>query len=94
MSVPRVFDVTFTLDTNAYADGDVLAATQEITGFFTSLNQAAYITGIQLIDEDDQGIAMDILFMNAATDIGAENGAAAISDAEGETILGTAILPA
>ena len=88
LNIPKVFDVTLSLDTNIYADGDVLAATQEIANFFPANGITAFITGIQVLDEDDQGCAMDILLMNAATNIGTENGAYAITDEEARTIVG------
>ena len=83
-----VVEVTLSLDTSAYASGDVLAATQEVTSFFRVAGGTAIIQGIQILDEDDQKQDLDILFMNAATDIGAENGAYAITDAEARTIIG------
>lgn len=85
---PKVFDVTLTTATDAQHAGDVLAATQEIANFFPSANIPAQITGIVVTDADDQGGQIDILFMNAATDIGAEGAANDITDAEGLTILG------
>ena len=85
---PKVFDVTLTLKADALDSGDVMAATQEVANFFPSAEIPAFITGIQIIDEDDQGIAFDLLLMDAASDIGAEDDAAAITDAEGESILG------
>jgi hypothetical protein len=88
MSGSYVFNVTLSLDTNIYADGDVLAATQQIAKFFPANNYTALITGIMVSDEDDQGTALDLILMSAATDIGAENSAYDITDAESRTILG------
>ena len=50
----NVFDLTLTLDTSAYASGDVLSATAEITGFFVSTTSSRIITSVRVLDEDDQ----------------------------------------
>lgn len=88
MGRSEVFDLTLSLDTNAYADGDVLAATQEITGFFPSSDSAVTLDSVFALDEDDQGIAFDLVFLNANTAIGTENSAPNISDANAQTIIG------
>lgn len=79
--------VTFSLDTSAYADGDVLAAPQEITNVFIDPEMEVTLQSLRLLDKDDQGVAMDILFLKSEVDIGAENAAYAITDAEAEEIL-------
>jgi hypothetical protein len=85
----RVFAVTLTLDTSAYADGDLLAATQEITSFFPAAGVDRALHSILILDEDDQGAAIDLIFLNANEDLGTENGAYAITDAEARSITGT-----
>lgn len=83
----RVIPVTLSLDTSAYGDGDLLAATQEIPHFFAQINGACALHSLVILDEDDQGAAMDIVFLRANEDLGTENGAYALSDAEARSIL-------
>lgn len=80
------FDVVLTLDTNIYATGDVLAATQEIEKVFVRGNQVV-LHDIRVLDEDDQGQAIDLLFLRSNTSIGAENAAYTPTDAVGREIL-------
>lgn len=77
-----ILDVTLSLDTNIYASGDVLAATQAITNAVRVSGGTAIVTMVEVFDDDDQGGAFDILFFRSNVDIGAENGAFAITDAE------------
>jgi hypothetical protein len=79
---------TLSLDTNAYADGDVLADTQTIANVFRAADVAGHIESIILNDEDDQGIALDLWFLSAATSLGTENSAPNISDANSRTLIG------
>lgn len=85
---PTVFDVTLSTATDAQHAGDVLAATQEIANFFPSANIPAQIVGVIVTDADDQGGQIDIILMNANTNLGTEGGAADITDAEALTFLG------
>lgn len=84
----KIIDVTLSLDTNAYADGDVLAAAQEVTSVVRISGGSCLIDMVELIDDDDQKGALDILFCRSAVDIGAENSAIAITDAEMLEIIG------
>lgn len=83
-----VIDVTLTLDTNAYADGDVMADTQVITNAMRISGGHGLLQSVQVLDEDDQGASFDILFLNANNSVGTENMAPSISDANARTILG------
>ena len=81
-------DLTFTLDTSAYAVGDLLADLQELTLPF-GWNHPVSLIGMHLRDEDDQAAAgMDVIFSRSSTTLGAENGAFAPSDALGRDIMG------
>ena len=84
----NVFDLTLTLDTNAYASGDVLSATAEITGFFVSTTSSRIITSVRVLDEDDQAGDFDILFLDANKSLGTANAAASITDADARSIIG------
>lgn len=73
--------LVFSLDTSAYASGDLVADTQEITGFFRDPNSLVEIVSVTLIDQDDQtASAYTIVFMNTSTSLGTENSAPSISD--------------
>lgn len=83
-----VLDVTLTLDTAQYADGDVLADTQSVTSAFRAVGSRAYVRSVLVLDEDDQGAAFDLIFFDSNTSLGTENSAPNISDANARTIIG------
>lgn len=85
---PRRMEVVLSLDTNIYASGDVLAATQEIPEAMLTNGGVGMPLAVRILDEDDQGADFDILFLKSNQDIGTENAAFAISDAEAREILG------
>ncbi len=87
-SAVKVFNVTLALDTAIYADGDVLSVPVEIQNFFPANGVPVELVSLQLLDQDDLGIALDVLFLTSTQDIGARNAANAISDAEAEAIAG------
>lgn len=87
-------DVTFTLDTSAYASGDVLADTQPITNFFRTADDLMYLDSITLLDKDDQGVAMSIVILSANVSFGTENSAPSITDTNAENILAIIDVPA
>jgi len=84
-----VLDVTLSLDTNAYADGDVLAAPQEVPMVGRVRGGVVQLGSLHLLDKDDQGGILDLVFMNATGSLGAENAACAPTDAVAATIIGT-----
>lgn len=73
--------LTFSTDTAAYASGDLIADTQEITGFFPGVSSVVEILQYTLIDSADQKAVIFPVFMLTATSLGTENGAPNISDA-------------
>lgn len=81
-------DVTLSLDTSAYADGDVLAATQEITHVFDIDGGTGIWQSAVVIDKDDQGQAFDIWLLGDDVSIGTENAAVSVSDANAAYLLG------
>ena len=83
-----VLEVTFSLDTSAYADGDVLADMQEVTSAVLLSAGQCRIESVIVLDKDDQGEALDIVFMNASGSLGTENAAVSISDADADQIVG------
>ena len=79
-------EVTLTCDTAVYADGDVLAATQEVAGVCENGYPVA-LWSVALLDKDDQGAALDIYFLRTNVSIGTENAAAGITDAVADEVL-------
>lgn len=75
------YDVVLSLDTSIYAAGDLLADTQLVNANVFRNPKGAVLDSVRIIDDDDQGIAMDLLFLRAATSLGTENGAPNMSDA-------------
>lgn len=80
--------ITCTLDTSAYASGDVLFDTQEIAGAVRVNGDTCILQSVHIIDIDDQGIELDLIFFNANTSLGTENSAPDIDDTEVLTTLG------
>lgn len=83
-----VKEVSLSLDTNAYASGDVLAATQEIASALRLSGGSGLLHSIMVLDKDDQAQALDLVFLNANGSIGTENSAVSVTDAVADTILG------
>lgn len=83
-----VLDVTLSLDTNAYADGDVLADTQALASAVRLAGGRAYLQSVVVIDESDQKQGFDLIFLDANNSLGSENSAPGINDANAGTIIG------
>lgn len=83
-----LIDVTLSLDTGAYADGDVLADTQEVADALRLEGGSGVIQSVTILDRDDNGTAIDIVFLSKDVSLGTENGAISISDADAINILG------
>ena len=84
----KLFPVTLSLDTNAYASGDVLADTQVLTGLFRKTDGTGLLQSIQVIDQDDQKQAIDFYFLTANNSLGTENSAPSISEANAVELVG------
>lgn len=87
-NLTRLFDVTMSCDTSAYASGDVIADTQVLSGFFRATDGTATIQSITIVDEDDQGVALDVHFLQSNVAMGTENAAPSITDANARYSLG------
>lgn len=83
-----VKEITFTLDTAAHADGDVLAATQEIAGAVRVNAGTGIIQSVVILDKDDQGEALDVVLLKTNVALGTENAAVSITDADADEIQG------
>ena len=83
-----VLDVSLSLDTSAYAAGDVLAEMQEVAGALRTTAGSGVIQSLVVLDKDDQAEPLDIVFMTASGSLGTENAAVSISDADAAKIIG------
>jgi len=84
----KLVELTLSLDTNAYADGDVLADTQELTSAVRVAAGSGYIMQVRVNDKDDQGQPFDIYILQTNVSIGTENAAVSITDANADEIIG------
>ena len=66
----------------------VLADTQAVTNMFRVVDGTATLNSIHILDPDDQGVAFDIIFLDANQSLGTENAAPSITDANAQTIIG------
>lgn len=84
----KVFNTTLVMDTNALADGDVaLDDTKEIENVFRVHKSRALLHSLVLLDPDDQGAAMDLVFMRSEVSLGTTNSAVSISDTNAAEII-------
>jgi hypothetical protein len=81
-------NVTLSLDTNVYADGDVLADTQLVAGCTPTNDKECHLKSAIIIDKDDQGYPLALLFFDSNVSLGTENSAPNISDANAVYYLG------
>lgn len=84
----KLADVTLSTDTSAYASGDVIADRQVISNATRAKNAPALLQSLMLIDQADQGAALEVLFFSDDVALGTENSAPSISDANALTFLG------
>ena len=89
-----VYTLTLSTPAEAVDDNDVLADRQEITDVFRRNGSAAILHSIVVLDEDDQGVEMDIVFLDSDVTIGTEDAAVSITDANARKIIGIVNIPA
>lgn len=79
----NLITVTPTLDTSAYADGDVLFAPVELANAAGEYGGITMLQSAAIVDASDQGAAFDLLFFNGSSvSLGTLNAACSISDAD------------
>jgi hypothetical protein len=81
--------ITLALDTEIYADGDVLSDTAEIEDAVRDEGACSILESVLVQDDDDQGAAMTLVFLQTNVALGTKNAAVSISDANALKILGT-----
>lgn len=86
--IDTVITVTPTLDTSAYASGDLLFDATEVVSAAHANGAVVTLKSVTVIDKSDQKVAFTLLIANAATDFGAPNSAPDPDDAEAATVIG------
>lgn len=83
----NVYDFTPVLDTNIYADNDVMFVAIEVPQVFDK-GAARVLQSVVILDGDDQAVDFDLVFSNATPTLGTINSAVSISDADATKIIG------
>lgn len=83
-----VISVTLVADTSIYANNDVLAIPQEVTGVFRQQAGRVKLDSVVVLDGDDQGTAIDLVFSDSNITLGTINAAISVSDADAAKIVG------
>lgn len=76
----RKYEVNLVIDTAAYGDGDVLSDRVAITLDPGLGPVSGTLTGLTLLDKDDEGGLLDLVVLDADVSLGTINGAPNISD--------------
>jgi hypothetical protein len=82
----RVLSLTISADTSAYADNDLLFDTQEVVQAFLRPGGQLLLHSLTLLDQDDQGVAIDLVFLDDSGSLGTENAAVSVTDAVAQGI--------
>jgi hypothetical protein len=83
-----VLDFTPVLDTNIYADNDVLFISQVVTGVSDIEGGVVKLVSGVCFDGDDQGTEVEVFFTTSATTPGTINGALSAADTVFDDIVG------
>lgn len=91
MAIPKIFtiSVTPTVDTNAYASGDLLGTLMKFKSPEMTQNQRSIIQSLALVDLAKQDISVDIVFFesNPSATTFTDNAALDIADADIKKII-------
>ena len=83
-----LIDVDLVTDTDATADAGVISNPVEIANCVSVNAGTALLHSVQLIDDDDDGKAIDLVFTQVSTNLGTVNGAIDAADGVAASILG------
>jgi hypothetical protein len=70
-----VVPMTLLTDTLIYAAGDVLSDTAILAGVVPVAGGSIVLRSVEVLDEDHQGVAFDIVFFDSLVSLGAFNAA-------------------
>lgn len=85
----QIAELTLSLSTSAYTDGDLMSDTQEVSDILLSNGGRATLDSVMVLDKDDQAGDFDIVVMNLNKSLGTENDTPNISDSNAESIVTT-----
>lgn len=85
--VTSIVDVTLTLDTLAYAAGDVLADTQAVTDVFRAIDLGGILQSVEVFSLDDISDDFHLFILDNNVSLGTENSAPNISDTDALAII-------
>jgi hypothetical protein len=80
---------TPSINLDAHATGDVVAALEEITDWAMFPGGSSLVKSVVVNDATDSGVALDLVFFTATGSIGAESAAYTTTDAVAATHAGT-----
>lgn len=86
--IDNVVEVELFCDVVAHAANDVVCQATELP-LITNDNGCAVVTSIVLADYDDQGAALDFVFLSEPTTVGTNNATMAIPDPQLDHVLGS-----
>jgi len=81
-------EANMTLDTAAYATGDVLTDTVALTSILSGTNGTGILQSITILDKDKQSQGLDIVILKTNVSLGTKNAVPNITDTNAEEILG------
>jgi len=81
-------DVDLVTDTDATADNGVISNPVEIANAVSVNAGTSILQSVQLIDDDDDGAIIDLVFTQVSTNLGTVNGAIDAADSVAASILG------
>jgi hypothetical protein len=84
----KLIEVTPTLDTVAYAAGDVFFVATQVPTVNVSTGRTITLMSVAVVDKDDQGFAFDLHFFDRTVGFGTINAAPSISDADAAFTMG------
>lgn len=88
MAQIRFYDLTLSTDTSIYANGDLLADTQSLTGVFRQNDAGGLVRSVMVVDTDDQTLyTFSLYFLDGTGSLGTENSAPSATDAVCQTVL-------
>ena len=87
-----LIDVDLVTDTDATADNGVISNPVEIPNAVSVVAGSSLLHSVQLIDDDDDGKAIDLVFTQVSTNLGTVNGAIDAADSVAASILGVVSL--
>lgn len=84
----KLIEVDVSVNTAAHAANDVVCQPVELEDAFQVPFGCAVITSVVVTDNDDQGVALDVLFLRSPITVGANNATTTISDGQVGEVLG------